>query len=392
MATISTNVEVRNIAKEQEAKEREIQLSGEQHSFRLREVQDLAQQLRVLLIEGQLPGPETLTPVLLKAEELLAKIALRTDLEPETKQVIEDIAALVVTAKQMDRNKGIADRLQRIAEESQKAIETMRRTGVSTETKQASQQALDFISNWRPVFDLLSRSRDFRQLFVDTIRIVKRVISRQVEPIMEEAKEGFVEGKPASIIAQNVKEEVKQKSKEETPLTNEEEETLLSEWQEMFILLAQQPTYREGLNRMFALFDLWRSTSREEVVPGGSKTETHLRRVTMETEGLVASFSGRESLENWKSSLWQLIDLFQKNPEWNQYLSDLKNFILSTQSEDQVRSEEFKQKSKDLAHRGRDLVQQLSDRSEIDNFINSTEVLFDNIKNDEYVKLLSEQA
>jgi len=70
----------------------------------------------------------------------------------------------------------------------------------------------------------------------------------------------------------------------------------------------------------------------------------------------------------------------------------LKNFILSTQSEEQVRSDEFKQKSKELAHRGRDLVQQLQDRSELDNFINSSEELFDNIKNDEYVKLLSEQA
>jgi uncharacterized membrane protein YheB (UPF0754 family) len=392
MATISTNLEVRELAKEQLAKEREVQLSGEQHSYRLREVQDLAQQLRALLIEGQLPGPEALTPVLLKAEELLTKIALRTDLEPETRQVIEDIAALVITAKQMDRNKGIADRLQRIGEESQKAVETMRRSGVSTEAKQASQEVLDFISNWRPVFDLLSRSRDFRQLFVDSIRIVKRVISKKAESIVEEAKEGFVEGKPASTVAANVKEEIKEQSQEELQLTDEEEDTLLNEWQGMFILLAQQPTYRQGLHRMFSLFDLWRRSSREDILSGGTKTETHVRRVTMETEELVASFAGRESLDNWKSSLWKLIDLFEKHPEWNQYLTDLKNFILSTQSEEQVRSDEFKHKSKELAHRGRDLVQQLTDRSEIDNFINTSEVLFDNIVNDEYVMLLREQA
>jgi len=70
----------------------------------------------------------------------------------------------------------------------------------------------------------------------------------------------------------------------------------------------------------------------------------------------------------------------------------LKNFILSTQSEEEVRSEEFKQKSKELAHRGRDLVQQLKDRSEVDNFLNASDELFDNISNDEYVKLLREQA
>jgi hypothetical protein len=160
----------------------------------------------------------------------------------------------------------------------------------------------------------------------------------------------------------------------------------------MFILLAQKPTYREGLNRLFALFEMWRRTSKRDVVPGGSKTETHARRVTQETEDLVACFAGRESFDKWKSSLWGVIELFQNNPEWNQYLEVLKNFILSTQSEEQVRSEEFKQKSRDLAHRGRDLAQQLKDRSEVDNFLNSSEELFDNISNDEYVKLLREQA
>jgi hypothetical protein len=39
--------------------------------------------------------------------------------------------------------------------------------------------------------------------------------------------------------------------------------------------------------------------------------------------------------------MWALKDLFYKNPEWNQYLTDLKNFILSTQSEEQVKSEEL---------------------------------------------------
>jgi hypothetical protein len=388
----STNVSARAVAKEQLEKERERQLSGEQQSFKLREVQDVAQQLRAFLTEGQLPGPEVLSPILLKAEELLVKITLRTDLEPETRHVIEDIASLVVTAKQMDRNKGIADRLQRIAEESQKAVETMRRSGVPTETKQASQEALDFINNWRPVFQLLSRSRDFRQLFVDSLRIARRVISRQAKPIVEDAKERFVEGQSATTIAHTAKEEIEDKSQEEIPLSNEEEDTLLSEWQGMFILLAQQPTYREGLNRLFTLFDMWRQTSRRDVVPGGSKTETHARRITQETEDLVACFSGRESFDKWKSSLWNVIDLFQNNPEWNQYLEVLKNFILSTQSEEQVRSEEFKHKSKDLAHRGRDLVEQLKDRSEVDNFLNSSEELFDNISNDEYVKLLRDQA
>jgi len=313
-------------------------------------------------------------------------------LDSDTRQMIEDIASMVVTAKQMDRNKGISDRLQRIAEESQKALEAMKRAGVPADAKQASQDTLDFVNNWRPVFQLLSRSRDFRQLFVDSVRIARRIIGRKADPIVEDAKQGFVEGKPASTIAQNAKEEVKQKSKEEEPLTDEEEEALLNEWQGMFILLAQQPTYREALNRLFSLYDMWRRTSTRDVLPGGPKTETHARRVAQETEDLVAAFAGKETFDLWKTSMWNVVDLFNQNPEWNQYLTDLKNFILMTRSEEQVKSEEFKQKSKELAHRGRDLAKQLKDKTEVDDFLNMSEQLMDNIINDEYVKLLREQA
>jgi hypothetical protein len=70
----------------------------------------------------------------------------------------------------------------------------------------------------------------------------------------------------------------------------------------------------------------------------------------------------------------------------------MKELILSSKSEEEVRSEQFKQKSKNLANRGRDLMQRLKDENEVDNFFKSANQLLDNIKNDEYVKLLREQA
>jgi hypothetical protein len=166
--------------KKQLSEEREQhELSGEQESYKQREVQNVAQQLRLYLIEGQPLGPEAITELFLRAEELLIKSVQVTDIAPETRKVIEDIAALVVTAKQMERNKGIADRLQRITEESQKAVETMRRSGIPRDAKKASEEAFDFVETWRPVFQLLIRSRDFRQLFVDSTRIARRIVSRQ---------------------------------------------------------------------------------------------------------------------------------------------------------------------------------------------------------------------
>jgi hypothetical protein len=137
---------------------------------------------------------------------------------------------------------------------------------------------------------------------------------------------------------------------------------------------------------------MFRYSSKHDVVPGGIKTETHVRRAQLETEELVASFAGRETFDQWKFNLQKLIELFENRSEWNQYLTELRNFILSTRSEEEVRSDQFKQESKNLANRARELVQQLKDENEVDNFLKSSEELMENIKNDEYVKLLRQQA
>jgi len=187
MATIS-NQNLSGQAKEQTlAKERESQLSGEQEAHRKREVQNIAQQLRLFLIEGQTPNTEALSDLLLKSEELLAKSAQRPDLDSETRKTLEDISGLLVTAKQMERNKGIADRLQKIADESQRALEAMRRSGASTEAMRATEQAVSFVNNWRPVFQLLIRSREFRQMVVDLLSVVKNIFSRQSD-ILEDVQ------------------------------------------------------------------------------------------------------------------------------------------------------------------------------------------------------------
>jgi len=120
--------------------------------------------------------------------------------------------------------------------------------------------------------------------------------------------------------------------------------------------------------------------------------ETHVKRVQLEAKELVATFAGRESFDQFEVNLKQLIDVFDKNPEWKQYLQELRELILTTKSEEEVKSEEFKQRSKNLANRGRTLIQELKDRDELDNFLNSSNELIENIKNDEYVKILREQA
>jgi hypothetical protein len=189
---------------------------------------------------------------------------------------------------------------------------------------------------------------------------------------------------------QTAKQDIKEK-KNQQQMTDQEWESLLDQLQRVLVVLAREPTYREGINRLFSLFDMFRNTS-PQTLPGGTQAETHTRRAKQETEDLVASFAGRENLEQFKYHLRKLVDMFNNNPEWNQYLNELKDLLLSSKSEEEVKSEQFKQRSKNLANRGRELMQRLKDENEVDNFFRSANILLDNIKNDEYVKLLREQA
>jgi hypothetical protein len=390
MASIVNQNVSGQVAKEQAAKERECQLSGEQEAHRKREVQNIAQQLRLFLIEGKTPNTQALSDLLLKAEELLSKSAQRPDIDPETRKTFEDISSLLVTAKQMERNKGIADRLQKIADESQKAVEAMRRAGGPLEARKATEEAVNFVNTWRPVFQLLIRSRDFRQLIVDLLSVVKKIVSRQSD-VVENVQQKFVEGASGKEMFDTAKQDLKEKKDtQQQQMTDQEWEALLDQFQRVLVVLAREPTYREGINRLFSLFDMFRNTSQN--LPGGIQAETHARRAKQETEDLLASFAGKENLEQFKYHLRKLIDMFNNNPEWNQYLNDLKDLILSSKSEEEVKSEQFKQRSKNIANRGRELMQRLKDENEVDDFFRSASLLLDNIKNDEFMKLLSEQA
>jgi len=106
----------------------------------------------------------------------------------------------------------------------------------------------------------------------------------------------------------------------------------------------------------------------------------------------VASFSGRETFERFKYHLNNIIAQTQKNEKLHSYLNELKEFILKAKSEEQIRSEEFRHKSKDLAYRGRDYMREMKQQEDIDQFLNCARDMIDNIRNDELVQLLRHQA
>jgi len=187
-----------------------------------------------------------------------------------------------------------------------------------------------------------------------------------------------------------VKERVKEKGAPE--MRDEEVDALLDDVQRVLAILAREPKYREGIESIFTMLDLFQQTLSSDQPIGALPKDFHMQRVVTETEALVADFSGRDPLERFKYHLRRVIIKIKENQELQNYLSELKFFILNAKSEEQVKSEEFKQKSKDLANRGRDLFQQLKDQLDLDPLFDSADEMMENIKNDEFLQILRHHA
>jgi len=251
------------------------------------------------------------------------------------------------------------------------------------------------MTNWRPLFYMLTTSRDFRQLLLDSGSIAKRIAYSFTEDFREESKQRFAEGKPATEIAFEVKEQVKEKVKQrEVPqMTDQEWDRLQQDVQKVLVLLSREPTYREGISRIFNLLDSFQKTLNQEPVQAAITPDNiHLRRITQETEDLVASFSGRETLDKWMLHLRNLSLQIQKNENLQIYLRELKEFMLKARTEDEIRSQEFKSLSKELAYRGRELMRDLRDQEDLSHFFDVSKDMLDNIKNDEFMQILRKNA
>jgi hypothetical protein len=73
------------------------------------------------------------------------------------------------------------------------------------------------------------------------------------------------------------------------------------------------------------------------------------------------------------------------------YLIELKHFILKVKSEEEVRSNEFKEQSKELAKRGRSLMKDFKE-DDFKPLLQVFDDMIENIKNDELLRVLRHQA
>jgi hypothetical protein len=343
-------------------------ISPERDPIRLNKAKDLITlfgELKTVLKEGEVKK-ETLTETLQQLEEFIQQASDNTYVDAETRKMLEDINALMASSRSLSENKQITERFLNIQKECEKAMEAIKSPEIDRATTETAKNIKEFVTNWRSLFYLITSSRDFRVFLLDSINIAKGIIY------------GYTG-----------REEYSERVKTRLPELSEAEwDRFQSDVRRVLELIAKESIYREGINRIFYLLDLFVQSLLDEPITAG----VHLASVAAETEGLVACFSGRETLEHFKAHLRHLILLIEKNEPLKLYLTELKAFVLKFRSEEETRSDKFTNECKVMACRGRELMRELSEEEDLKQFLQACDDLINNIKKDEFLEILRKQA
>jgi len=120
-------------------------------------------------------------------------------------------------------------------------------------------------------------------------------------------------------------------------------------------------------------------------------TEKHTRRALYETQGLVASFTGKETLDNLKTSLRRLMKRIDKDQESSSFLHDLKEFLVGEGYEGYSEAD-LRKKVSSFVRRGNVILEDYRYAEEVEDLLDDMEEAMENIRNDEFVQVMRHHA
>jgi hypothetical protein len=307
------------------------------------------------------------------------------DVEKQTKQNISSEEEEAIYQSQLSKQKDLGDRVQRIVDETKQAMTEVGKPGITVPARKASEQVLKLVELIRPLFQLLIESREFRVLIVESLEIFRRIVHYHGDTIEEEEDPPLIVQNAAQKSANARKVNEGQRN---VRISDDEWSDLHDDITRVLATLASHPTYHQGVQNLFYLVDILREQIRQTHPTG--KVGLHARRAREETEDLVASFSGQETLDAFVESLQQLIQHVDHDERSRRYLGQVREFILSSKSPEYFQLEEFNQRSRNLANEAREIVPEYID--EVNEFLNCADELINNIRNDEFVKVFQQHS
>uniref|UniRef100_A0A6B2KZZ8 HAM1-like N-terminal domain-containing protein n=1 Tax=Arcella intermedia TaxID=1963864 RepID=A0A6B2KZZ8_9EUKA len=341
---------------------------------------------------------EIMSDTLMKAEELLAGQAQSPEMDADLRRTLEDMAALAGSLKQMTRHKDIGDRMQAITHETRKAAEAARSPGLGANMDtDFTSESLEIMELWRPVFQLLISSREFRELVYDTLQVSRRVFLRHNEGVANEASEKFLSGAPTTEIAKTITQQSSSSFKNEegeieVKISEEEWESIVDHLVANFRILHQNRNFKDGLHKFFRLMTLVRDQMRKaqgNVID--ERTEEHAKKALLETQGLIATFTGRQTLNNLIECFKRAVRRLDQDEKTRSYLTELKEFLLEENTE-KYSDPELKERIRQMIDRGEELVEEYKYDDELNALFDASQRAMDNIRNDDFVKVLRHHA
>jgi len=376
-------------------------MEGEQERQKIKSAQEILHKATESVEKGTVGSTKEVSEALSRVQDTLHSQA-QTAPDLKSEKTVSDMAKLVGSAEQVVVDKDIGDRLQRISKEAELAqAEGKRATreGVPGSQESMRQQTQILANNFGPFFQLVTSSHEFRRLVLGFVKIARRVFLRSIkEDVGSQLENQWLKGRNPAEIAKDVTERATSGAKNdqgqiEIAITEEEIEDLQENLLELFSVIARDPRYHEGISRLFDLSEM----IYEETEPVSQKLQSavsqpHTQKLQQESKELISEFTGKEALERFLQSARILARSLRNDRDASQYLRELREFILETKDPQHVKSEQFKNQSRNLIERGRRITDQLRYKPEVEEFLNALDALFNNLKDDELLATLRERA
>jgi len=377
-------------------------MEGEQEKAKMRLAQDLMHKTVENVNKGTVGSTPHVAETLGNVGQVLQTGAEKAP-DRKSEKAISDMAKLVEATEQLVIEKDIGDRVQKIAREAELAAMEQERVAKPTISSGTARSVIthaqSLANNFGPLFQLIISSYEFRCLVLDFVKIAREVFLRTVnEDVGTRVEKEWLHGRdPAEIAKEAADKTVDQlktaEGKIEIPVSDEEIDTLQDDLLAVFTVISRDPRYRDGISKLFELGEILY----EESEPVAAKaqqmlSQPHTHKLQEETKQLISEFTGRDTLERFIERFRTMVKHLQEDQETQNYLKDLKNFVLETKDTEYVRSEEFKKRTRELVERGRRLTDQLRYKPEIEPFLDAANELIDKLKDDELVSMLRERA
>lgn len=373
--------------------------------------------------KGVPPTSENLIDLISEAKQVIQQQQQSTALPHYGSRIVEDVQQVLGDTQKFLQEKNKGEHLQKIISGVQQASsdpsllqssqqllqETSSMKDTVGVTPQQMQQTVDYM---KAVVLQLIQSPEFRQLMLDFIDLLKAsfvlsVKQHQKDPITSTLEKDVAVGQPRPLShtlqdtssqlessAKQMMSDIKQGKLEQAfplPLDKAQQQQLETDWRNFLKKLSANRDYHRAAHGLLTILDQFQEhlvpylqqLPASSTVASSVTSSPPLLQIWQESANLLAEFSGKEVVQEFKDSFWKLFQSFAQDSALKEYLKTVNTYLHQIlQDPKRLDDDNYQQQASSLLRQGRELTSKWKKRRTLKKFSRKSEKLLKGIQQD----------